>query len=132
MNDIEILLLNAERPQPQEEMRTRVLAATLPLVESQSSRLDRIWFSPKWRMIAILAIFILAAVDVVSSRIIVWEPAVQDRAAGDIVRAVEMVAREAGLTPADTRALVAQAIAATRPPRLDSLKVDTLFQRSNR
>jgi hypothetical protein len=132
MNDIENLLLNSERPQPGEELRTRVLAAALPLVESQSNRLDCIWFSPKWRMLAMLAILILAAVDVVSSRIIVWAPEGQNAVVSNTVQAVQMAAREAGLTPTDTRALVAQAIAATRPPRLDSLNVDTLFQRSHR
>jgi hypothetical protein len=131
MNDIEILLLNAEKPQPQEEMRTRVLAAALPLIEAQSSRLDHIWFSPKWHRLAILAILILAAVDVVSSRIIVWAPAEQNDVASNTVLAVRMAAREAGLTLTDTRALVAQAIAATRPPRPATLNVDTLFQRSN-
>jgi 3-oxoacyl-(acyl-carrier-protein) synthase len=90
------------------------------------------WFSPKWRMAAMLAILVLAGVDAVSGHIVAWQPAAQNRAAADTVRAVEMAAREAGLTPADTGALVAQAIAATRPPRITSLNEDTLFQRSNR
>lgn len=132
MNDIENLLLNAEKPQPREELRTRILAVTLPMVESHSNRLDSIWFSLKWRMLATLTILILAAVDVVSSRIIVWAPAEQNAVVSNTVQAVQMAAREAGLTQTDTRALVAQAIAATRPPRLDSLNVDTLLQRSNR
>jgi len=89
------------------------------------------WFSPKWRMLAVLAILILAAVDAVSVHINVWAPTEQNGLVGDTVRVVEMAAREAGLTPADTRALVAQAIAATRPPRRASMNVDTLFQRSN-
>jgi hypothetical protein len=127
MDDIEKLLLNAERPKPREDMRTRVLVAALPLVESQSSRLDRMWFSLKWRMLATLAVVVLAAIDVVSSRSNVWAPTEQNRIVGDNVRVVEMAAREAGLTPADTRALVAQALAASRPPRLASLNLDTLF-----
>jgi hypothetical protein len=131
MNDMENFLLNAERPQPREEVRARVLAAALPLVESQNSRLDRIWFSPKWRMLALLAILVLAAVDVVSVHVNVWAPEEQNRVVEDTVNAVKMAAREAGLTPADTRALVAQAIAATRSPRLASLNVDALFQRRN-
>jgi hypothetical protein len=131
MNDIENLLLNAERPKPREEIRTRVLAAALPLVESQSNKLDCMWFSLKWRMLALLAILILASVDVVSSRIIVWAPEEQNTVVSNTVQAVQIAAREAGLTQTDTRALVAQAIAATRPPRLDSPNLDTLFQRSN-
>jgi hypothetical protein len=131
MDEMENSLLNADWPEPDAEVRTRVLAAALPLVESQSSRLDRMWFSPKWRMLAVLAILILAAVDAVSVHINVWAPTEQNGLVGDTVRVVEMAAREAGLTPADTRALVAQAIAATRPPRRASMNVDTLFQRSN-
>jgi len=127
MNDIEEYLLNAQRPQPGEDVRTRVLVAALPLVRTQSSWLDRMWFSPKWRMLAILAIIMLAAVDVVSSHNNVWAPTEQNRLVADTVRTVEMAAHEAGLTPADTGALVAQAIAATRPPNLTSLNMDTIF-----
>jgi hypothetical protein len=132
MDEMELSLLNAERPEPGADVRARVLAAAMPLVEPHSSRLDLMWFSPKWQMAAMLAMIVLAGVDVVSGHIVVGEPAAQNRAAADTVRAVEMAAREAGLTPADTVALVAQAIAATRPPRITSLNVDTLFQRSNR
>jgi hypothetical protein len=131
MDKMENLLLNAEWPEPGVDVRARVLAAALPLVKSQSSRLDCMWFSPKWRMLAMLAILILAVVDAVSVHINVWAPAEQNGVARDTVRVVEMAAREAGLTPADTSALVAQAIAATRPQSLASMNMDTLFQRSN-
>ena len=132
MDEMEHSLLNAVRPEPGADVRERVLAAAMPLIEPHSSRLDLMWFSPKWRMAAMLAILVLACVDAVSEHIVAGQPAAQNRAAADTVRAVEMAAREAGLTPDDTEALVAQAIAATRPPRITSLNEDTLFQRSNR
>ena len=70
IDDIERQLLEAERPEPRADMRARVLAATMPLVRSDASRLDRVWFSPRWRMAALLALVVLAGVDAASTRIV--------------------------------------------------------------
>jgi hypothetical protein len=132
MDEMEHSLLNAARPEPGADLRARVLAGAMPLVEPNGSRLDCMWFSRKWRTAAMLAVLILAITDAVSGHIVAWGPAAQNRAAADTVRTVEMAAREAGLSPADTGALVAQAIAATSPPRITLLNMDTSDQRSNR
>ncbi len=114
MNDIERSLVDAGKREPAPDLRERVLAATMPLVRRDRSRLDRIWFSPRWRMAAALALLVLAAADVASGRVGDWAPAAQSQTASNTVRAVEMAAREVGLTPDVTRALVAQATAAAR------------------
>ena len=121
MDDIERQLLEAGRPEPGADVRERVLAKTLPLVRPDDSRLDRIWFSPRWRTAAVLAVLVLAGVDAVSRYTAPWAPAAQNRMASDTVRAVETAAREAGLPPSDAAALVAQAIAATRASTRTSL-----------
>ena len=132
MDDVERSLLDAERPEPGADVRARVLAATMPLVRPDDSRLDRIWFSPRWRTAAVLAVLVLAGADAVSGRIRAWALAAEDRRAADTVRAVEMAAREAGLPPSDAAALVAQAIAATRASAAASLNLDTSVEGSNR
>jgi len=132
MDDLERSLLDAERPEPGADVRARVLAATMPLVQPDDSRLDRVWFSPKWRVAAVLAVLVLAGVDAVSGRIIAWEPAAQDRPAANTTQAVAMAAREAGLTSDDTAALCAQAIAAARAATMITPDADTLVPRSNR
>jgi len=132
MDDVERSLLDAERPEPGADVRARVLAATMPLVRPDDSRLDRIWFSPRWRTAAVLAVLVLAGADAASRYTAPWAPAAQDRMASDTVRAVETAAREAGLPPSDAAALVAQAIAATRASAAASLNLDTSVEGSNR
>ena len=124
MDDIERQLLEAGRPEPGADVRARVLAKTLPLVRSDDSRLDRIWFSRTWRMAAVLAVLVLAGADAVSRYTAPWAPAAQDRMASDTVRAVETAAREAGLPPSDAAALVAQAIAAASASARNSMTGD--------
>jgi len=133
MDDLERRLLDAERPEPGADVRARVLAATMPLVRPDDSRLDRIWFSPRWRVAAVLMLLFLPGIDAVSTRPSALAPTWQDRAAAaGTVKAVEMAAREAGLTPADTGALVEQAIAAARASAIASLDAGAFVQRSNR
>ena len=48
----------------------RVLATTMPLVRPDSSRLDRVWFSPRWRTAAVLALLALAGVETASRYIV--------------------------------------------------------------
>jgi len=132
MDDIERQLLEAGRPEPRGEARARVLAATMPLVRREGSRLDRIWFSRRWRTAAGLMLLILPGVDAVSTRIVALAPMTEVRRPADAAQAVEMAALEMGLTPADAAALRAQAIAATRPPTMTTLRVETLYRGSNR
>lgn len=66
-NDIERELLRAGQPDLPPDLRLRVLAATGPLVQPHVSRLDAIWFSPRWRVAAVLVFFGLLAVDRLSS-----------------------------------------------------------------
>ena len=114
MEDLERQLLEAERPELEAAMRARVLAATMPLVRPEASRLDRVWFSPKWRTAAVLALVVLAGVELAPRRSVKSAPMPLDRATTDITQAVATAAREVGLRPDDTAALCAQAIAAAR------------------
>jgi|SRR5579864_1296179 len=110
MNDIQRRLLESERPEPGRAMRERVLTATMPLVRPDRSRLDRMWFSPKWRMAAVLGLVVLAGVEAVSDHV-APAPETQYRPPADPAQTVAMVAIEMGLTPSDAAALVAQVIA---------------------
>lgn len=109
MGDIQRQLLETGRREPPWEMRERVLAATMPLVRPDDSRLDRMWFSPKWRMAGALVFFGLAGVEAVSNHLVAPAPQAQDRPAEDPAQTVAMAAIEVGLTPSDAAALVAQA-----------------------
>ena len=131
MDDLERSLLDAERPEPGADVRARVLSAAMPLVRAADSRLDRMWFSPRWRTAATLALLVLVGVDVVSQQIIAGSPAAQESTAASTVRAVELAAREAGLTPDDTAALCAQAIAAASAATTIAPDADTFVARSN-
>lgn len=112
MEDLEQQLLKAEQPELEGAMRARVLAATMPLVRPEARRLDRGWFSPRWRTAAVLALVILAGVELASRRNVESMP--QDPPPADPIQAIVTAAQEAGLTPSDTAALCAQAIAAAR------------------
>jgi hypothetical protein len=109
MSDISRRLLESERPEPGRAMRERVLAATMPLVQPDHSRLDRMWFSPKWRMAAVLGLAVLAGVEAVSDHV-APAPEAQYSPPPDPAQTVAMVAIEMGLTPADAAALVAQVL----------------------
>jgi hypothetical protein len=117
MDDLERLLLDAGRPEAGAQVRARVLAATMHLVRPDDSTLDRVWFSPRWRAAAALTLLVLAGVDRVTPRAVAWEPVAQDHLAANSAKAVVMAAREVGLTPDDTAALVAQASEAERARR---------------
>ena len=131
MDDLERSLLDAERPGPGADVRARVLGATMPLVRSDDSRLDRIWFSPKWRVAAVLMLLLFPSIDAVSTRFVASAPATQEGATANTVQAVETAAREAGLTPDDTAALCGQAIAAAGAATMIAPNADTLVRRSN-
>ena len=108
-SDIEQALLNVERPEPPPGLRQRVLAETTHLVQPETSRLDAIWFSPRWRVAAVLLFFGLVAVDRLSSAI----GDVSTQADGPPVRSsvavAVQVAIDAGLGMADVAAIAAQA-----------------------
>ena len=112
MDDLERSLLDAERPEPGADVRARVLAAAMPLVGADDSRLDRVWFSPRWRAAAALALLILAAVDRLTPQIVAVTPVAQDHLMANSAKAVAMAARDVGLTPNATAVLIAQAIEA--------------------
>jgi hypothetical protein len=111
-SDIERELLNAAQPAPPAELRRRVLAAATPLVQPHSSRLDAIWFSPRWRLAAVLVFVGLVAVDRWSS--VTGDESTQ--AEGFPVPASVAVAVQAaiasGLGKADVAAIAAQAASA--------------------
>jgi hypothetical protein len=132
MDDLERTLLDAERPEPGADVRARVLATTMPLVRPDRSRLDRVWFSPRWRAAAVLALLALAGVETASRYIVTWEPAGQDRAAANTTQTVTMVAREAGLTSDETAALCTQASAAASAAVVSSWNMDTSVTGSQR
>jgi hypothetical protein len=112
MDDLERALFDAGNVEPGADVRARVLAATMPLVRADDSRLDRIWFSVRWRAAAALSLLVLAGADMLTPRVVAWATVAQDHQAGNSAQAVAMAAREAGLTPDDTAVLVAQAVEA--------------------
>ena len=114
---VERLLLEAEWLEPHGDVRRRVLGAAMPLVRPDRSRLDRIWFSPTYRLAAVLALIVLIGVDVVSGRLVSMASGAQERRASDVAQAVAMAALDAGLTPAEAAALAEQALDARRPQR---------------
>jgi hypothetical protein len=118
MDDVERLLLEAERLEPQRDVRARVLGAATPLVQPDRSRLDRIWFSHACRMSAVLALLALIGVDMVSGRLVSATPGVQERLVSDFAHAVMRAALDMGLTPADAAELAAQAMVLPPPPRV--------------
>jgi hypothetical protein len=132
MDHLERTLLDAERPVPGADVRVRVLASTMPLVRPDSSRLDRLWFSPRWRTAAVLALLALAGVETASRYIVTLEPAGQDVAAANATQSVAMAAREGGLTADETVALCAQASAAARAAVVSSWNMDTSVTGSQR
>jgi len=131
-DDLERSLLDAGRVEPGADVRARVLAATVPLVRRDDSRLDRVWFSPRWRVAAVLMLVLLPGIDVVSTRLFVSMPVAEVRAsAAGTVQAVEVAAREAGLPPDERAALVAQAIAAARAATMRAPGADMSVGGSN-
>lgn len=108
-NDIERELLNAEQPDLPPGLRRRVLAAATPLVQPHDSRLDAIWFSPRWRLAAVLVFLGLVAVDRLSS--VTEDGSIQ--ADGVPVRSSVTVAVQAaiaaGLGKSDVAAIAAHA-----------------------
>ncbi len=114
MDDLERALLEAQKVEPDVDMRARVLGATAPLVRPDRSALDRIWFSPRWRVAAVLAALVIAVLNIVPAGGVSSAIAPQDLRPDHNTEAVAKAAREAGFTPDDTAALCAQAIAAAR------------------
>jgi len=111
--NIERKLLDAERPDPPPALRQRVLATASPLVQPHDSRLDVIWFSPRWRLAAVLVFFGLIAADALSSETGgVW-PEVDDTPVSSSVAVAVQAAIDAGLGKADIAAIAALA---TSPP----------------
>ena len=131
MDDLERSLLDAGKVQPGAEVRARVLAAAAPLVRPDRSQLDRIWFSHRWRMAAVLAALLLAVLNVVPASGTAPTLAAQAPRPADNTQAVVTAAREAGLTPDVTVALCAQAIAAARRAATTGVS-PALVERSNR
>jgi len=112
MDDLERQLLAAERPEPGANLRERVLAAMMPLVRADASRLDRIWFSRSWRMAAAAVLVgLLGAETQVRGVLDASRPAAAP--AADSLQVAERIAREVGLGPRDAetfaRRMLAQA-----------------------
>ncbi len=130
MDDLERSLRDTGKAEPGADVRARVLAAAVPLVQPDRSRLDRIWFSQGWRVAAVLAALVLAVLNVVPAPGIGSTLAAQDPRPADNTQAVVTAAREAGLTPDVTVALCAQAIAAARAAAMTGVS-PALVERSN-
>ncbi len=101
-------LLATGRPEPPSELRARVLAAAMPLVRADDSALDRLWFSPKWRIAVVISFVALAGVEVVSNRAAAPTAVAENQPVATPARAVALAAADLGLSPADTSSLVAQ------------------------
>jgi hypothetical protein len=107
-DDLERSILAAVTPRPAEHFREQVLTAAMPLVRPDDSRLDRLWFSARWRAAAALALLALGGLDVWSPRVASWEPLPQDLLASAGAEATANAAREAGLTEAEAAIIAAQ------------------------
>ena len=131
MDDVERQLIEVERPEPPAEARARVLATTMPLVRPDGSRLDRIWFSRRWRTAGAVVFVALVVLEMLSGS---SAPAVAPAgwAALETAQAVEASARDAGLPAAQASALAAHALAIASRPAAAPLGVDPLLQGSTR
>lgn len=109
MSEIERQLLNAGPLDPPPSLRQRILTTAGPLVQPHESRLDAIWFSPRWRVAAVLVFLGVAAADRLSTGAD-WSPPQQD---GSPVRSsvavAAQVASDTGLGNADVAAIATQA-----------------------
>ncbi len=114
IDDLERAVIDAGRAEPGAELRARVLAAAMPLVRPDDSRLDRIWFSPRWRTIAALAFLALVVLERTSPQVNTWAPVARDTQSNTTVRAAVAAAQEAGLSQDEVTVIVAQAIDAER------------------
>ena len=121
-NDIERELLRAGQPDLPPALRQRVLATTTPLVQPNVSRLDVIWFSPRWRVAAVLVFFGLVAVERLSS----VTGDVTTQADGLSVRSSVAVAVQAaidsGLGRADVAAIAAHAASLSLTNEVDATR----------
>ncbi|MEI6244062.1 MAG: hypothetical protein WCQ64_03355, partial [Acidobacteriota bacterium] len=93
---IERQLLETDRPEPSGELRARVLAAAMPLVQADDSMLDRLWFSPTWRIAVVVSFIALAGLEVVSNRAAAPTASAQNQPSGTPAQTVAMVAAELG------------------------------------
>ena len=121
-NDIERELLRARQPDLPPDLRQRVLANTSPLVQPHGSRLDAIWFSPRWRVAAVVVFFGLVAADRMSS----VSGDVTTQADGLPIRSSVAVAVQAaidsGLGSADVAAIAAHAAALSLTSEVDATR----------
>ena len=125
-NDIERELLNAERPDLPPGLRRRVLAAATPLVQPHDSRLDAIWFSPRWRVAAVVVFFGLVAADRMSS--VAGEVTTQADAlpVRSSVAVAVQAAVDSGLGRADVAAIAADAASPPWTTEVDIVRADGL------
>ena len=105
---IERQLLETERREPSLDLRARVLASAMPLVQPDDSTLDRLWFSPTWRIAVVIALIALAGAEGVSNRAAAPAAAAHSQPVATPARTIAMAAAELGFSPADAAALVAQ------------------------
>ena len=126
INDIERELLRAGQPDLPPDLRQRVLAVATPLVQPHASRLDVIWFSPRWRVAAVLVFVGLVAVDRLSST----TGDVTTQADGVPVRSSVTVAVQAaiaaGLGKSDVAAIAADAASPPWTTEADIARADGL------
>jgi len=107
-------------PEPAPDLRDRVLAAAVPRVRPSATWADRMWFSRRWRPAAIALLLALVVLDRIS---VVSSPPSNGfgPAAVETARAVDEVAREAGLSRNEADVLARRALyAASRPAAQDA------------
>jgi hypothetical protein len=121
-NDIERELLRAGQPDLPPELRRRVLETTSPLVQPHVSRLDAIWFSPRWRVAAALAFVGLVAVDRLSGVTGDVTTRVDGLPVGSSVAVAVQAAIDAGLGRADVAAIAAHAASLSLTSEVDATR----------
>ena len=110
-NDIEQELLRAAQPDLPPDLRQRVLANTSPLVQPNGSRLDAIWFSPRWRVAAVAVFFGVLAADRMSSVAVDVTTEADGLPIRSSVAVAVQAAIDSGLGRADVAAIAAHAAA---------------------
>jgi hypothetical protein len=116
--DIESRLRQVAWPAPSIDLRARVLTA-VPAASPAVSWSDRVWFSGAWRLAAVAALVVLAALNQLSGPTGPSAAPESPQAVAE-ARVIEETAQQAGLSPEQAAALARRAAAAEKNARSGS------------
>jgi hypothetical protein len=115
-NMLEERLRETAWPEPGSDLRDRVLAAAVPRVRPSATWADRMWFSRRWRLAAVVLVLALVLLDRIPVVPGSPSPDVPGFAAAETARAADEAARQAGLSPEQAAALARRALIAASQP----------------